>query len=87
MVLDYDDICLCNSCRRIDAPMTFEWVGTCSCKGQDMGCFANPDNYRVTCPDCGVKCSAETGSKIDGRTGYGHVVWSCNWPPCGWYWG
>jgi hypothetical protein len=85
--MDIDDICLCNTCRRMNVPMEFTWVGTCSCRGQDLSCFMEPDNYRVVCPDCGVECSADTGPKIDGRPGYGHVTWSCNWAPCGWYWG
>lgn len=87
---DVEDICWCGSCRRVTMPQDllerFVWVGKCSCMGNDMTCFSNPDNWRVTCPDCGVECSGESAPSIDG-TGYGHVVWRCNWLPCGWWWG
>lgn len=81
-----DEICWCNSCRRIGAPFKAEWTGRCSCKGADMACFVDPDNWSVSCADCGAPCTGDIVLKMDGQPGYGHVTWTCNWAPCSWWW-
>lgn len=83
-----EELCWCDACRRTNMPeeIKFQWVGTCSCNGQDYTCFTKSDNWTLKCPECGCECSAQSAPSIEG-TGYGHTTWSCNWLPCGWWYG